>query len=227
LPTLLDAITVIDVFRGKSLTQHIATIERSLMQVSVTGCKSICDEQQITPDLLQAVITVKLAAAQIDVVLHAVGILVSLPRLLREGEVIETLSLGAGNTGKPFDLETNLRVAEFKFIDWKGGPESIRQNTLFKDFYLLAEAKTSKERFLYVNDATRPLRFLNGGRALSSVLSHESKLWTKMNEKYPHRFSVVREYYEYRKDLVTVVDLGVELPELWARVGRLMQEGEE
>jgi hypothetical protein len=43
-------------------------------------------------------------------------------------------------TGRSFDLETSYRVAvaELKFIRWQGGPESIRQNQLFKDFYLLA-----------------------------------------------------------------------------------------
>jgi hypothetical protein len=59
--------------------------------------------------------------------------------ILRPGEVIDCVSLGAGNTGRAFDLETNLRIAEFKFIHWQGGPESIRQNSLFKDFYEMAE----------------------------------------------------------------------------------------
>jgi hypothetical protein len=48
-------------------------------------------------------------------------------------------------TGRSFDLETSYRVAvaEFKFIRWQGGPESIRQNQLFKDFYLLARSRPS------------------------------------------------------------------------------------
>jgi hypothetical protein len=32
--------------------------------------------------------------------------------------------IGAGYTGREFDLETNYRVAEFKFIHWRGGPEA-------------------------------------------------------------------------------------------------------
>jgi len=54
---------------------------------------------------------------------------------LQSGEVVEQLSLGAGNSGKSFDLTTNQRVAEFKFIQWKGGSESARKREFFKDFY--------------------------------------------------------------------------------------------
>jgi len=54
---------------------------------------------------------IKQLAGQINVVIHALGILLCLPHILRPGEVIEYVSLGAGNTGRAFDLETNLRVA--------------------------------------------------------------------------------------------------------------------
>jgi hypothetical protein len=64
--------------------------------------------------------------------------------------VIEYVSLSAGNTKRKFDLEANQRIAEFNFIRWQGGSESIRQNSLFKDFYGLAEQGTQKEKFLYV-----------------------------------------------------------------------------
>jgi hypothetical protein len=35
------------------------------------------------------------------------------PPIVRPGEIIEYVSLCAGNTGRAFDLETNHRVAEF------------------------------------------------------------------------------------------------------------------
>lgn len=43
-----------------------------------------------------------------------------LPHILEPDERVESVSLGAGNTGRDFDLETNVRVAEFKFIHWRG-----------------------------------------------------------------------------------------------------------
>jgi hypothetical protein len=94
------------------------------------------------------------------------------------------VSLGAGNTGKEFDLETNYRIAEFKFIHWRGGPESIRQNQLFKDFYLLSESRSEKRKYLYVIGREHPYDFLSGGRALSSVLSCNVKLLKQFEAKY-------------------------------------------
>ena len=73
-----------------------------------------------------------------------------LPHTLEARGAVEYVSLGAGNTGREFDLETNRRIAEFKFIHWRGGAESIRQNQLFKDFYLVAESKSR-------NGACKPL----------------------------------------------------------------------
>ncbi len=176
--------------------------------------QALSSTQNITASLLDSAFILKEVAGQINVIVHAVGILIALPHILREGEVIQSLSLGAGNTGKAFDLETDWRVAEFKFIQWRGGPESIRQNSIFKDFYGLAEAETSKERFLYVVDLTHPLKFFTSGRALSSVMSRNNKLWTDFQKRYGSRFSKVCEYYEYRQSHVQIVDILKVVPEM-------------
>ena len=217
--SLMEDIDAVERFKDGSLRRRIAEIEHMLKDAGAADCAALCSAKDISPALLSSGMAVKRAAAQIDVILHAVGILVTLPHIMREDEIIESLSLGAGNTGREFDMETNLRVAEFKFINWKGGPEAIRQNSLFKDFYLLAEADTQKERHLYVIDSSRPLRFLNGRRAIRSVLSHENKLWREFEQRYGDRFSVVCEYYQDRRGLVRVEDLSKLLPDLWARPG--------
>lgn len=77
-------------------------------------------------EVLGAAALIKHLAGQINVVIHALGILLCLPHILRPGEVIDYVSLGAGNTGRAFDLETNHRIAEFKFIRWQVWQESIR-----------------------------------------------------------------------------------------------------
>jgi len=141
---------------------------------------------------------------------------VCLPHILRPGEVIDYVSLGAGNTGRAFDLETNLRVAEFKFIRWRGGPESIRQNSLFKDFYEMAEHETQKEKYLYVLGTEHGERFFNGGRSLSSVLSRNVTLRNKFNEKFGDRYGTVRDYYLPRKGRVVIQDVSAFVPELVA-----------
>ena len=112
--------------------------------------------------------------------------------------------------------ETNQRIAEFKFIRWQGGSESIRQNSLFKDFYGLAEQETQKERFLYVLGTEHGEKFFEGGRALSSVLSHSVKLRKQLTEKFGDRYGTVRDYYLPRKGLVVIQDVSPFVPELVA-----------
>ena len=56
----------------------------------------------------------KRSAGQINVIVHAVGILVALPKILEPGELVQSLSLGAGNTGRAHDLETDRRIDEFR-----------------------------------------------------------------------------------------------------------------
>ena len=139
--------------------------------------------------------------------IHALGILLCIPRLLAPGEAVEYVSLGAGNTGRAFDLETSERIAEFKFIRWQGGAETIRQNGLFKDFYLLAENPSRKRKYLYVVGTEHPLKFFNSGRALSSVLSQHPALQESLSRMYPGRFRKVREYYAFRKGEVVIQDI--------------------
>lgn len=64
---------------------------------------------------------IKRLSAQIDVKLHALGILLCPLHILKEqpGEQMESFSLGAANPGRAFDLVTSHRVAEFKFIHWQ------------------------------------------------------------------------------------------------------------
>ena len=138
---LLDALNKINDFKGFWLATKLASIEADFQGCDKKGAVALLSHYNIESPLLEAALTLKEAAAQIDEVIHSLGILQVLPHILEPDEMIESLSLGAGNTGKEFDLITNLRIAEFKFIFWRGGPESIRQNQLFKDFFKLAECR--------------------------------------------------------------------------------------
>lgn len=211
---LIEAAQLIQQFEQDSLTARIQNVEASVEGANLAQIENIYPAFAVTPELLPAALTLKQTASQVNVIIHAVGILVSLPHILRPGEKVEALSLGAGNTGKLFDLETSERVAEFKFINWRGGSESIRQNSLFKDFYLLAEHESAKERYLYVVGLKYPMKFLGGGRSLKSVMSRHNKLWEDFQARYGTRFTRVREYYQYRQDVVEVVDLAQVVPQL-------------
>jgi hypothetical protein len=141
-------ITALEIFSGLDLTRKLSQIESSIQVENVESYSAFLNEHNVHINALSVARDIKKLAGQIDVKIHALGILLCLQELLSPGEIIESVSLGAGNTGKKFDLKTSLRVAEFKFINWQGGPESIRQNSLFKDFYGLAEDTSNRSKYL-------------------------------------------------------------------------------
>ena len=180
------------------------------------NCTAALTKFGISGELLLAAGLMKRVTGQVNVLIHAMGILACLPRLLEAVETVEYVSLGAGNTGRSFDLETSHRVAEFKFIRWRGGPESIRQNQLFKDFYLLARSKTHKQKCLYVLGTEYPLKFFNSRRALSSVLSRHDKVAKLFRSDFGEHYEVVRDYYHDHKDIVKIEDVSSYVPDLIA-----------
>jgi hypothetical protein len=137
-------------FKVGSLNIRIASLEGDLKDMSKSTLESSYARHNVDAALLYSALELKEAAAQIDEIVHATGFLLSLPHILCDGETVEQLSLAAGNTGRSFDLETDLRIAEFKFISWQGASDAVRQDSLFRAFFSLAEASTPKERYLYV-----------------------------------------------------------------------------
>lgn len=209
------AVLALQRFSGDDLTWTLSRIESALVGATIDDCDPLLLEHNAQHDTLEAAGLIKRLAGQINVVIHALGILLCLPEILNHGERIEAVSLGAGNTGKSFDLITDRRIAEFKFIAWQGGPESIRQNSIFKDFYYLAEDQSSKSKHLYVLGTKYPLKFFTSRRALSSILSKNVTFSEEFRSKYPE-YEVVREYYTPRKHLVQIEDVTQRLPGLTA-----------
>ena len=201
-------------FEGNSLTNTLYDIETAFHGANRVDSENLRKRFHLDSELIFSAIELKKVAAQINVIIHALGILLALPRILHANERIDYLSLGAGNTGRKFDLETNIRIAEFKFINWQGGSETIRQNSIFKDFYELAEHRTDKKRYLYVLGTQVPLRFFNGARAIKSVLSRNNKLSQEFIDNYGNRFKVVNEYYLHKKERVVMEDISDLVPEL-------------
>lgn len=201
-------------FAGPNLTQTLSSIEQRSSGVTLETTSGLLAEVGADRETLAAAAVVKELAGQINVTIHALGILRCLPHILQPGERVEYVSLGAGNTGRPFDLETNLRIAEFKFITWRGGPESIRQNGVFKDYFALAHHETSKSKHLYLMGAEHALKFLHGGRAMGSVLSRHVGLKEAFQARFGDRYSVVSEYFRDHGDAVRIEDVS-----LWLETG--------
>jgi len=200
------AISAVQQFCGPDLTDTLSRVEAALRGTNSESLAVALGAFSASDDALNGAGQLKQIAGQINVVIHALGILLCLPKVLEPGETILGTSLGAGNTGRKFDLETDRRVAEFKFIHWQGGPESIRQNGLFKDFFLLAEYESPKQKELYVLGTKHPLKFLNGGRSLESVLSKDVSLHRHFRAKFGNQYKTVREYYRARCDKVAIRD---------------------
>lgn len=205
--TIVKALRALEAFQGVSLTESLSDIENRIIGFGVDEVVELCAAKAIDDTFMDSAIAVKRVAGQINVIIHAAGILRSLPSIIEPGEKVESVSLGAGNTGRQFDLETNLRVAEYKFIDWQGGSETIRQNSIFKDFFELAEYETHKRKYLYVVGTKYPLKFFSGGRSITSVLSRYPKILARIQEKYGDRIVKIRDYYEMKKSEVTIFDV--------------------
>lgn len=204
--SVLDGLAPFERFCTDNLTDALAQAEASVAHAAKSDLGALFAGANVTHEALAVAGELKRVAGQVNVAIHALGILLSLPHVLNDDEVIEYVSLGAGNTGRAFDLETNQRVAEFKFIAWKGGPESIRQHGIFKDFFSLVEHPTMKRKHLYVLGLEFPLKFLNGGRALRSVLK-DAVLARAFQAKYGTKYATVRDYYLPRRDLVSIEDM--------------------
>ena len=202
-----DASVLLERFHAGSLRQAVATVEKKLVGLTKANAPDCISKLGVSSDLLLAALLIKRHASQINEIVHAVGILLALPRILKRGEIVQGLSLAAGNTGKGFDLETTKRIAEFTFIQWHGGPESVRQNKIFKDFYFLAEAKTNKRRELYVVGTPHPVKFFESGRLLTGILKGNSKLGNAFITTHGDKLKTVRDYYRARKHLVEIRDL--------------------
>ena len=205
--SLDQAVATIEAFQGESLTTSLSSMESKVVGLSVDELDDFCSSHRIDAEFMSSALKIKKVAGQINVIIHAAGIIRSLPSLLKRGEVVQSVSLGAGNTGRRFDLETNLRVAEYKFIGWQGGSETIRQNVLFKDFFELAEHRTEKEKYLYVVGTEIPLKFFRSGRSLASVLSRRPALLATLKEKYGETLQTVGDYYKLKEQEVQICDI--------------------
>ncbi len=223
--SIVNALQAIDAFIGPDLAGRIAELEWKVKGCNGDGCRAKSEEAGVTGSLLTAAYSVKRAAGQIHVIIHVVGGLLLLPKIMEADEKIEYVSLGAGNTGRDFDLATDRRIAEFKFIHWRGGAETMRKKALFKDFYRLAEEPTDRRKELYVLGTSHPLRFLRGNSALESVMSRNVALLKDFREKFGNKFSTVAEYYAARQHVVKMIDASPLVPELLRVVS--IEVGEE
>lgn len=72
----------------------------------------------MSEELLRSAFYARAEFGRINDLIHAAAIALALPHLLATGEVLKRPSLAAGNDpSRPFDVETDRRVAEFNLGD--------------------------------------------------------------------------------------------------------------
>lgn len=214
-PNLVNAVASLQRYAEIGhLTRRIAALESSLSGMSREDAVNFILDEGIEPAMLAGAVEIKRIAGEVNVAIHSLGLLLSLSEILEPQERVLRLSLGAGNSGREHDLETNLQIAEFKFIDWRGGAESIRQNSLFVDIFRLAKSETDRRKIVYLTSLEHPLRFLQGRRAIGSVLSKNASVAKQFDDMHGGEFRVVSDYWKYLHGVVELVDLTAVAPGL-------------
>ncbi|OOM76985.1 hypothetical protein CLPUN_25110 [Clostridium puniceum] len=206
--------TLIKYYSNDKLSDIVYNLQLQLKNKNSKSILQIISQDLTSKDTLNAALDVKSVMGQINVVVHTLGIINSLPYLLEDNEVVESVSLGADNASSEFDLITNKRIAEFKFITWRGN-DSMRLKTTFGDYYNLVEYNTEKEKYLYLTDCSYFQKFLNGRRSFSSILSKNNKIAKEFEAKYNNKYNFLNEYYDDNKFKVNLISLNDIAPDLF------------
>jgi len=141
-------------------TSQIPGFEGTLDQADAHAAQDVLDVSLLGMGLLAAALSVRTRIGVLDSVIHASTILQAIPRILEpEERLTNRPSLAAGNDALTvFDLETSVRVAEFKVVVWKGA-DGMRQRSVFADLVGLTLDESGRRRELYVI-GSRPGHFL-------------------------------------------------------------------
>lgn len=205
--------TLID-FLSTDLTERIKEAEAQLAGADAGKAQQVVGLSGMTPGLLTAALLVRQQAGRLNDVVHAATIVQLLPELLEPGEkVLVRPSLAAGNDpSRPFDLETDRRVAEFKLSFWKGA-DAMRMRGVFADLVHLAMDETGRRAQLFVV-GQRPIRFLRNGTASAAWALGRSS--PNLRDRFATRFGSadvsIRDFTEGPGARVELVDLTERLP---------------
>lgn len=174
--------------------------------------------------------TVRAELGRMSDLIHAAGIVLALPRILDPGERVKGRpSLAAGNDPtRPFDLETDRRIVEFKMSTWMGGSNAMRKRQTFKDLVRLAMDTSGRRAELYVL-GPRPAAFLRGSKSPASWALDRSaeSLKKRFVERYGSLDIAVSTFTATHGKDVAVIDLTATLPELFGPIARMRDASDE
>jgi hypothetical protein len=197
------------------LTDSIASLEDALEDSTRADVDDVLQTAGISPELLRDAMIVRGRIGRVSDIVHAAAIALSLRELLEPGEVLTRPSLGAGNDkSRPFDLETDRRVAEFKLASWKGS-DAMRKRHTFKDLVHLASEESDRAAELYVLGA-KPINFLQTSKSKASWGLDRSPPTRKVFEdRFGSLDMTIADFTKGPGAHVEVIDLEERLPNLF------------
>lgn len=165
-PTLGEAVRTFGAFLSRRpLAEALASLEANVEHATALEVRAAATAAGVDAGLLASATTVRRELGRVDDLIHAATILQLLPVLLGDDEtLVSRPSLAAGgDPRRPFDVETNLRVASFRLATWTGH-DTTRKRELVKDFvHLAADASGRRPELLVVGP--EPARFLQTSRS--------------------------------------------------------------
>jgi hypothetical protein len=214
---LLTAVETLATFLQRApLTSSVAELERALNTRQGSEVREIVAGHGITAELLLSAIAVRKQLGRINDVVHAAAIALALPHLLEPDEKLGHPSLAAGNDpSRPYDIETDRRVAEFKLGRWTGA-DAMRKRQLVKDFVHLAADPTDRIRDLYVI-GPQPWHFLKTTRAsVAWALDRSPATRELFASEFGSLQTRISAFVCEQGANVNVIDLEQRLPDLFA-----------
>ncbi|WP_157362083.1 hypothetical protein [Haloechinothrix halophila] len=181
--------TLLSFVTSESLTERIAQLEADLQGADQPTAAAQAAASGLSDELLQASLLIRQHMGRISDVIHAAVITQALPLIIEEGERVTVRpSLAAGNDpGRPFDVETDRRVAEFKIQFWKGA-DAMRKRGTFKDLVHLALDESGRRAQLYVAGA-HAIHFLRTSTSTADwALNRTSPI---LRERFEERFGTL------------------------------------
>lgn len=198
---LNEAINIVKIFKNESLKETLNGLEDLEKTISIANFETIFLAAKI----------IKQASSQIDEIVHASGIMIAKEVWLNEDEKVEYLSLGAGNLKERFDMETNLRIAEFKFGKWnEKSANGIRRRGYFSNYVSLLAANNPRSKYFVVEDKKAFIKFMSGKATWRNVLSKNPSGFKKLEnfiiENKKEYLITVDEIYKEFEGRVTIIE---------------------
>lgn len=197
------------------LTEAVAALEHALADSTAEEAQGHGRAFGIDQHLLASAVATRRQLGRLNDLIHASAIVLMLPRLLEPGEVVRGRpSLAAGNDpSRKYDLETNLRIAEFKLAQWAGA-DAMRKRGAFKDLVHLAADDTGRRAQLFVVGQA-PIKFLRSSRSVAGWgLDRATSTRALFEERFGPLTMPIRDFTAGPGAHVELVDLGPELPAL-------------